>query len=504
MSEYKYTLTRFCLRSGQLTLPQSMLELFPSEGSFTAKDTQQDEALTLTMLSPRKVAGLNDFFKLHNLEVNDQLLIRLQDSETYTFTPLPRSKAPKFHNPEDALKMLDDLYKKETPLSEAEIRDLYSEIPETFALAELLTEDERFSFKEGRWHVATQNEALAEPVEADLPTGILESESSAAEIVRNEPAEVMFSEAKPIKETRPIETVQDSTKQDLTKQALTKPKRASVTPYPRGVIFPADVGLNSQQDESDLSQQQKAKNLLLSAGYRVEGLAHGQLMAHADLGRKHHKILVHIFPEKTKLDWAALLSRRREVKADYVAVFGHELDLLPFEAPADLARASLWSWKGLDRLRDILELVPLSPIDLETHFERDGLIGRGLDRFERSVQSRVAERGVFSAVLTRLAAMKAPTIFMLDDVVDADLSREQALKVLELLSQAPFHFVNKVDNGEFCLRFKVADGLVKLSQYTLSLRDRLPNRRTERLQAVETTATFSEVGAPMSGPKLEA
>jgi len=486
MPEYKYTLTRFCLRSGQLTLPHSMLEVFPSEGSVTAKDTQADEALTLTMLSPRKVAGLNGFFKLHNLEVNDQVIIRLQDGETYTLTPLPKVKTPSFHSPENALKMLDDLAEKATPLSEAEIRNLYSDLPPSFALADLLDEDERFFLKEGRWHVGPldspevkEERVAAEESEVDTVPELITDES---EVVS---AKQVTDPSKKAKET-------------------SKAKRASVTPYPRGVIFPGDAGLNSQQDEGDLSQQQRAKNLLLSAGYRVEGLAHGQLMAHADLGRKHHSILVHIFPEKSKLDWAALLSRRREVKADYVAVFGHELDLLPFEAPADLARASLWSWKGLDRLRDVLELVPLSPIDLETHFERDGLIGRGLDRFERSVQARVAERGVFSAVLTRLAAMKAPTIFMLDDVVDADLNREQTLKVLELLSQAPFHFVSKVDNGEFCLRFKVADGLVKLSQYTLSLRDRMPNRRTERLQAVETTADYSTMGVPIAGPKLEA
>ena len=497
MSDYKYTLTRFCLRSGQLTLPQSMLELFPSEGSFKAKDTQQNEALTLTMLSPRKVAGLNGFFKLHNLEVNDQVLIRLQDGETYSFTPLPREREPRFHNPEDAIKMLDDLYEKATPLSEAEIRSLYSDLPASFALAELLTEDERFVFSDGRWHLASdeaEDESnVPEAAEETLPqvkpaTQEVDSVVVVPDLVTDETQEV---------------TAEDAQASEPTTETA-RSKRASVTPYPRGVIFPGNVGLNSQQDESDLSQQQQAKNLLLRAGYRVEGLAHGQLMAHADLGRKHHSILVHIFPEKSKLDWAALLSRRREVKADYVAVFGHELDLLPFEAPADLARASLWSWKGLNRLKDVLDLVPLSPIDLETHFERDGLISRGLDRFERSVQSRVAERGVFSAVLSRLAAMKAPTIFMLDDVADADLSREQALKVLELLSQAPFHFVSKVDNGEFCLRFKVADGLVKLSQYTLSLRDRLPKRRTERLQAVETTPTFAEMDPSMSGPKLEA
>ena len=135
----------------------------------------------------------------------------------------------------------------------------------------------------------------------------------------------------------------------------------------------------------------------------------------------------------------------------------------------------------------------LSPFDLETFFERDGLFDHGFDRFEKMIDKRVAERGAFSGVLTHLASMKAPVVFMLDQVVDNDISREQALKVLDVLSQAPFHLVTKVDNGEFCLRSKIYDALLNFSDYAISLRNRLPQRRTERIQALETTDDIEAV-----------
>jgi hypothetical protein len=48
--------------------------------------------------------------------------------------------------------------------------------------------------------------------------------------------------------------------------------------------------------------------------------------------------------------------------------------------------------------------------------------------------------------------------------------------------------IAKVDSGEFCLRYKVADSLEHISRYALSLRDRLPNRFTEHLRGVDEEA----------------
>ena len=128
MPDFKYTLTRYCLRAGQLTLPQSMLELFPSEGTFQAVDTQQGEELSLSVPAPRTIDGVADFIKRHKLEVNDQILIRLRDDGGYAFTPLPHMTKPDHVKPETARHLLDTLAEQDTPLSEAEIRALYPDL----------------------------------------------------------------------------------------------------------------------------------------------------------------------------------------------------------------------------------------------------------------------------------------------------------------------------------------------------------------------------------------
>lgn len=435
MPDFKYTLTRFCLRSGQLTLPQRLKDLFPSAGECTVRDTDGGQEYTLTVTPPRTVSGLGPFFAAHGLAVNDEILIRLQDDERLAFTALPRPGTTRGEASGEALtaRLLAD----GTPLSEAEIRELHPELSRGLELGSLLSADARFELREGRWRPRAEAPEPAPEAPRRLRPG---------------------------------------------RAAPSKPRRASVTPYPRGVIFPGDAGLNSEQESADLSQHQRVKALFSAFGFRVEGLPHRQLLAHAELGRRQFSALLHLLDESDKVDWSALFARRRESGASYAAVFGHDLDLAPIETPAELARTSLWSFAALGRLETILELVPLSPIDLEPFLEKGGLYGKGLERFEQAVNRRIEERGLFSSVLARLAAMRAPAIFMLDDLADAELSREQALKVLELLAQAPFHLVSKVDSGEFCLRFRVGDGLTKLSDYALSLQSRLPARRTERLQ----------------------
>lgn len=477
MPEYKYTLTRYCLRNGQLTLPQSMLELFPSEGSFKAVDTRQNEEFTLHVAAPRTIGGVEGFFKLHGLVVNDAILIRLQDDGHYAFTPLARVRKV---NDRPAL---DALAEQRVALSEAEMQTLYPDL-EHHVLADSLAQDERFTLKKGRWHI----------VDAQ-PESTSTADVSGQDAAEREVETPLSTDAAPnsglpqLPAARPsFESSFARFRENVAKSS--KAKRASVTPYPRVVIFPGDSGLNSEQEPSDLSLQQRAKSLLGALGYRVEGLAHGQLLAHADLGRRYYSVLVHVLPERTKPDFAALLARRREVGSTYAALFGHALDLTSYEAPAELARTSLWSWSALGRLENVLDVLPVGPVDLESHFESDGLFEKGFDRFENSVQQRIQERGTFSAVLTHLAALRAPAIFVLDDVLSAEVNREEALKVLELLSQAPFHLVSKVDSGEFCLRFKVSDALLKLSEYALSLRIHLPSRRTERLQGSKTDPAF--------------
>jgi hypothetical protein len=283
------------------------------------------------------------------------------------------------------------------------------------------------------------------------------------------------------------------------------PTAPRVSAAPRAGLFPADVGLNSATlPPGDPAKTKRAREAFATLGYRVEGLAHGQLMLYADFGRRFERVLVHVLPDGQRLDWAALLARRREAGASHLAVVGDHRDLHRQVAPADLAKATLWSWVGLERVLELAGAMPIGPFDLEPHFERDGLFDYGLDRFERTVAKRVQERGAFSSVLERLATLKAPAVFLLEDVAGSpDVPREQALRVLERLAEAPWHLVSRIDSGEFCLRYRVHDALDQIGAYASSLRVRLPERQRDRvrglpdgLDPIESADVPNHVAAP--------
>ena len=432
--DFTYPLTRVCLRSGQLSLPQNMLHLFPDEGTVHVLDTSTNDEFELTMRTPRQVAGLSDFFEKHNLEVNDRVKLKRLEDGRVSLTPLARPKRNDYARPEIVRALLEKVVEL-APLSEAEIRDVAPDLPAEFELRELLASDERLALDhEGRWGLSDKERTREEPVAHSGETA------------------------------RPT-------------------SRPTVTSYAqdRGL---EQLSLNSAaQSLGDATLFTRARQALQAFGFRTTATPHAQLLAHAELGRHHYSALIHLHDEGTKPDWNKLLSRRREAGATYLAIFGSHRELSHLQKHAAQSKVTLWSWQGLTRAQDLSQSVPTSPFDLEPHFARDGLFEAGLARFERTVQGRITERGHFSLVLSRLATMKAPVVFLLDDVLtDAHFPRDQALGVLELLAQAPFHMVSKVGSGEFCLRVNVSETLAHLSDYALSLRERLPAKRTERLR----------------------
>ncbi|HEX7001475.1 MAG TPA: hypothetical protein VF164_07235, partial [Trueperaceae bacterium] len=224
------------------------------------------------------------------------------------------------------------------------------------------------------------------------------------------------------------------------------------------------------------------RRMMGPVGFRIEPVGKGQLRLVAAMGRRGYKVLVQLLTRGERLDWAELLSKRRGDDYRHLAVVGEHHDLLRLTGPAELARATLWSWQGLDRMANLHRTVPLSPIDLEPHFERDGLFEHGLQRFEATIAERVAERGALSEVLSRLNQLRAPAVFLLEDLVaDTNMARDRVLAILERLTAAPFHLVARVDHGEFVLRQSVASALAGLSSYALALKDQLPERQVERL-----------------------
>ncbi|MDZ7702976.1 MAG: hypothetical protein U5L04_00650 [Trueperaceae bacterium] len=568
--DFKYSLTRICLRSGQFTLSRKLTELFPDTGLLTALDTVRNTEIELAMLSPRVVTGLADFLGSHELNVNDEVQIRLLDDGRYALTPLYHARKPNYQREETVAALLDRLTEL-APLSEAEIRDLFPDLPKTAAVEEWLEHDDRFVKHSGRWHHTSPDDStdiflddevsgsvaderdtdrntdrddlFADAVvahtrpETSSATPSATSSATSGTARRPNAHRSSFSDAS---QNGPADTAPDTLVADAdvagadivspvrissepftshypppnpsgsepsgdrseqrnvirdsaVRQPVRPPARqpgrgvyrATVTSYPQYSVTPRDaaIPLGHEQSPQDYLLHGRARDVLGSFGYRLEVLSPGNLIAHADLGRYRYSVFVYLLPDKGRVDWARLLSQRRERGTTYLAVFGAHHDLLKLGSPADMANATLWSWQGLERVRSLATTVPVSPIDLEPHFKRDGLIEQSIPRFERVIEQRIAERGTFSAVLTRLASFKAPSIFLLDDVMaDVDMPRDQVLSVLMLLAQAPFHLVSKIDDGEFCLRYGVAPALLHLSDYALSLRERLPARTPERLR----------------------
>ncbi len=507
--EYRYPLTRICLRSGSLTLPRTMLQLFPGEGNVTALDTKSDAEFEIEVTGPRSVEGFGAFFRQHHLDVNDELVIRELEDGRFAVTPVARVRRPDFTRPEVVVALLDELIDAGVAATAEEIRALYPDVPASFDLRSVLEADDRFVHHEGRWQARelVEERRAAAAVEEDVRIG------DEAEVLVETEAPQRAQAAAPHEATHEVTPPSHAQAQANLWDAAT-PARAPVPPpsapqeshdpgpelgarvharRTAGPVFPGDaVPRATDEDvEIDIRHVGRAREALGEFGYRVEALGQGQLMAYAELGRRKYTALVQALGPGQRLDWAALLSRRRESGARFLAVFGDHRDLHRLRAPADLARATLWSWDGIERVRVLGRTVPVSPFDLEEHFDKGGLFEHGLERFEKTIAGRIAERGALSEVLARLAAMRAPTVFLLEELAgDTNLSRDEVLRLLGRLSEAPFHLIARVDSGEFCLRHRVADALGNLSDYALSLRERLPNRNRERLTGLADPSEF--------------
>ncbi|MEM7736035.1 MAG: hypothetical protein AAF267_09625 [Deinococcota bacterium] len=513
-TEYRYSVTRVCLNSERLTLPKRLAELFPSKGDITAVDAKSGDTFTLVLRPPRYLEGLGRFFRRHELDVNDEIVIDPLEDGSFAFSVRARPRKTDGDDAAsnaqvDAQYLCNHVVGLATPLSEAEIYTLLPDIPSSLNVAEALASDPRLEKVDGRWQLRPAAETTAS---ASAPSAGLQPPLTDA----NKPVEIPLIE--------PFATEGDSSEDgsaaatstenvatpdaradlpdvialegnpnfdpDASEQALRHVKAIPT----QDSDLPKHVGLNSR-DTRDVSSYSQARSYLSELGFRIELLSRDQFIANADLGRHHYSVLVHPLSEGGRLDWGLLLTQRREVASTYLAVFGHQQDLIRLASPAAAARATCWSWQALESALELSQSVPVSPLDLESHFAKDGLLEESLTRFKASLNQRITERGVFSGVLRSLAAMKAPSVFMLSEVLESanfnydsegsqDAIKEQVLAVLERLSHAPFHLVSRVDHGEFCLRYGVSDGLLHLSEYALSLRSHLPSRRTERLSGL--------------------
>lgn len=556
--EYRYPLTRVCLRGGALTLPRTMLGLFPDEGEVVAVDTERDTEYVLEVRGPRSVAGLGELFRAHRLDVNDELLIRRLDDGRYAITPVLRSRVADGGVPEALEVVLDELHEAAVPVTPAEIRALFPDLPEDADVEAALRADGRFAQREGRWQPAARLAQVGARVGADVSTAAAnaaEAQEELAAVIAEARAggqaggvgavggagtssEAAGSDDGAARALHGAAGVGGAAGDAATRagvqaglwgasgedagRGVSHPAghpagrsgaasalHGSVTErrVPPATARPSRLGADDEEDDAAFAASERVTRLraaLTPIGFRLEPVGRGVVHLHAEMGRRGYAVLAQVLPSGERLDWAALLARRRSSSMRYLAVFGDHRDLLRLGGPAELARATLWSWEGLERVRALRRTVAISPADLESHFERDGLFEHGLARFEQAVAERVAERGALSEVFVRLAEMRAPTVFLLEELAsDAGMPREQTLRILERLADAPFQLVARVDQGEFLLRQRVSDALQGLSDYASSLRERLPSRQRERLTGLGEPDLLTDADAPAEDAQAE-
>lgn len=519
---FRYPLTRYCLKAGTLTLPRTMLGVFPESGDAVVIDTSTGDEYVVTVANARIVSGFGELFRSHRLAVNDELLIEPLGDGRFAVTATAHVVTVEDPGAAALRRALDELFEAGVPVTEGEARALY-DLPADLDLVAALQEDGRFALHEGRWQDAaavaravdavdsasragdapavhatqTGEEVLAaathEAVAAAAPLGAAHAsptDQAVGHALAGQAQATLWPAGDPATGADSAAVVQggsgSGTPDDMLESSVYE-RRMPVAHETVDAAAPAAAPVGDDDEGASLEATELANRLrraLAPLGYRFEPLGNGQLSLHADMGRRSYRVLVQLLSRSRRLDWADLLARRRALGVRYLAVIGDHRELLRLTNPADLARATLWSWQALDRMTLLHRTVPLSPVELEGHFERDGLFEQGLQRLEATVAKRVGERGAMSEVLARLAVMKSPSVFLLEELAgELDMSRELALRILERLGDAPFHLVTKVDAGEFVLRQRVADALHGVAEYATSLRARLPSRQVERLVA---------------------
>lgn len=534
--EYRYPLTRVCLRGGTMTLPRAMIELFPESGEVVLFDPELEVEHLLEMTHPRVVAGLGEFYRAHDLEVNDELRIEPLDDGRFAVTAAHRNRVADAASPEALAEVLNELAESGMAVTELEIHALYPSLPSDLELTPFLAADPRFEQHGGRWQrygmaeagTPTADVTASELAQEQAEVAHAEEQSEEmqhAQVAVGASAEAQggqtdaqgayhaAADAATVAQSMPHNNPSQSSAGLFAPhqqapagrggvQERRTPSGSAAEQSKRQPHLAGDLPSYDPQHAGDaalaaVAAATRLRGVLAALGYRIEPLGAGLLNLHAEMGRRNYRVLIQLLPSGERLDWAALLAKRRTSAANYLAVVGDHADLLRLTNPAELARATLWSWEALERLKVLHATVAVTPIDLESHFASDGLFEQGLTRFEQSVAARVAERGATSEVLAHLSLLRAPSVFLLEELAsEAGMSREAALRIIERLGEAPFHLVAKVDQGEFLLRQPVAHALASLASYANSLRDRLPGSKREVLTGLGEPDLLADTDMP--------
>jgi hypothetical protein len=437
-AEIRFALTRVCLRTGSVLLPGRARSALPDDGPLDAYDPEGQDAWELQLQAGR-LHGLGPFLRRHALAVNDEVVVRVRPDGHVVLAARPRARSPR-RDAAAVRRAVETLLAGGPPRSLDELREDVGLAPDA-PLEAALEREPLLERRHGRWGLVGARD--------DAP---------ALGPARTEPA--------------------------------AEPPRSAPAPRPRAQeAARSGDALDEAATPSDGASPEalaRARAAFEALGYHVSAAHGGALALDVNLGRARQRILARVLDDGGRPDWSALLRSVREAGADKLALVGDVRDLTRLERPARGARATLFDWDGLRRAEELARTVAIGPVDLAPCFEEEGLHGAGLRRFEARIERRLQDQGRFSLVVERLAALRAPALFTVDDLAfDATLSRESILEELERMAAPPLQWTERRGPGLFALRQSVPDALASLETFARSLRERCPDPTRPRVRGAD-------------------
>lgn len=456
--EVRLALTRVCLRTGSVLLPARARGELPADGRLEAYDPEGQEAWDLEIEAGR-LHGLGPFLERHGLAVNDEVVLRSRPDGHVVVSARARARSAS-RDAHAVRRAVESLLAGGPPRTTDELREDHG-LAVDAPLEAALRREPLLEHRYGRW-------SLVGVGESGSPLG---SSYGRTDVPRAQSEQARSGQAPSLPSAKVVRA-------DALQEG--------------GHLQGADLPTEGASPEALAS----ARELFAALGYRVASGGSGTLRLEARLGRTRTRILVRVLDAGARPDWSALLQAVRGEGADRLALVGDVRDLTRLERPARGARATLWNWDGLRRVRDLARTVPIGPTDLAPCFDDGGLHAAGLERFEARIERRLEEQGIFAAVAERLAELRAPIVFTVDDLVtDASLARESIVEELDRMAAPPLQWTERRGPGEFALRQNVADGLVRLETFARSLRERLPDPTRPRVRGADGPGHDELLGA---------
>jgi hypothetical protein len=456
--EVRIALTRVCLRSGASLLPLRARDVL-ADGSIEAYDPEAQRTHALEV-SGGRVRGLGPFLAEHDLAVNDEVALRPRPDGHVVLLARPRARSAA-RDGRAVRRAVQALLDGGAPRTLDELRHDHG-LAEEAPLEAALTREPLLERRAGRWALIGGH--ADDDGRFGGPPGPTPREASSG------------AHAAPSDPTAPTGSSE-----------------------PDGLRPAADATRPS--DGASPEALARARDAFAALGYRVSAGRGGTLRLTAHLGRLRQTVLARVLDDGDRPDWNALLQAVRAEPADHLALVGDVRDLTRLERPARGARATLWSWDGLQRARDLASTVPIGPLDLVPAFEDGGLHAVGIERFEARIDARLQEQAAFSAVAERLAELRAPAVFTVDDLrVDERLPRETIVAELDRMAGPPLQWTERRGPGTFALRQDVAEALARLETFARSLAGRLPDPTRPRVRGEEEAPDLLGMEELRGGP----